>query len=176
MIARDFSDRASGVFRQARDSISEDCRQMHAEHSAKGLLGSGATAKRAISIFKDRMSEALDQILEEIAKVVEHRGRRWSAAMSAVASALDEELLAAPILLEPSFRLARLGRGSSRRAAQDLIDRAADELRKQLSEFCEGWTAPPPRRWPERHPLIYALMLVVVGSLIGAAVSQIMPK
>lgn len=99
-----------------------------------------------------------------------------AAAMSAVASALDEELSAAPILLEPSFRLAKLGRGSSRSAAQDLIDRAGDELREQLSEFCEGWTAPQPKRWSERHPLIYALVLLVVGSLIGAAVTQIMPK
>lgn len=172
---KDYRSRATDILRQAQDRVSADCRQMHAEHSAKGLLASGSTAKRAVSIFQERMSEALTQILGEIAKIIEHRGREWSAAMSAVASALDEELSAAPALLEPSFRLARVGEGSAQSAAHALIDRASQELRQQLSEFSEGWTAPEPKRWSERHPLLYAVMLLVAGSLIGAMVTQILP-
>ena len=169
-----FDGRATFVFSQARERILEDCQHMHADHSAKGRLGSGSTAKQAVAIFQTRMSEALCQVLEEVSKLIEHRGKAWNDAMAAISRALETELSRANDLLAPSFKLARIDGPSADRAVRDLIDKAGSDLRAEVNGFKEGWTSPQPKRWPERNPVPYAIMLLAAGSIIGWIITQLM--
>ena len=162
-----FDGRAAFVFSHARERILEDCRVMHADNSAKGRLGSGSTATQAVDIFLKRMSKAVDQVLEEASKLIEHRGKAWNDAMAAISKSLEAELSRASELLQPSFKLARIDGTSAYKAVGDLIDKAASDLRAQVNEFKEGWTSPQPKRWPERHPITYAILLLFAGSMIG---------
>jgi hypothetical protein len=171
----DVATRAKSVFAQARARIGDDCDQMHATHAAKGLLGSGATVKLAVRAFHARSSEALKQLLEEIAKRVEHRGRAWAKAMSAVSLGLDEQIALAPEILAKSFKLARVSGTATEQATAGLISKAGQDLHAQLAEFRDGWTAPKAKRWQERHPVFYALFLLVAGSIIGATIAHFAP-
>jgi hypothetical protein len=161
--------RAASLFTSARDQIIVECKAMHAQHSARGLLGSSVTAKRAIGIYEAVSRATLNQILAEVANRIEHRGQRWTTAMADVRSALEEHIAAAAEPLEPSFKVARLN-DAVRQALGTLIDDAGDALRSELDAFAEGWTAPQPKKWNERHPLVYAILLLVAGAIIGAAV------
>jgi hypothetical protein len=177
-VPADFAARASCLFKHAQELVEEDCQQIAADHSAKGLLRSGATAKRAIGSFKERMSCALEQALSEAAKRVEHRGRAWVAAMEAISQALEEAILAAPQLLGPTFQLARASEGNAAKAVGALLDDVAGRLREQLDAFREGWTAPRPKKWSERYPFVYAVFLLLIGSavfllLIGSMVGAL---
>ncbi|QTH23461.1 hypothetical protein HRJ34_08175 [Rhizorhabdus wittichii] len=163
-------DRAAIVFGQARQVVLSDCKAMHAEHSAKGLLGSGATAKKAIRIYKDRSSEALRQLLDETANRLQHRGRKWQSAMSDLETELTAHMQEAPAVLDPSFKLARLRGEGADEAVRQLISTASDDLKKELCAFRDGWTAPQPKRWYERHPIAYALILLIIGALITKAI------
>lgn len=111
-----FESRANLVFSQARARILEDCVRMHADHSAKGRLGSGSTARQAILIFQKQMNEALGQVLREASKLIEHRGKAWGDAMTAISNALETELLGAQELLAPSFKLAGIDAPSAETA------------------------------------------------------------
>jgi hypothetical protein len=172
----DIERRAAVLFSQAREAIDTECRAMHAEHSAKGLLGSGATAKRAVAIFASQLSKALNQAMAEVAMQVEHRGKAWTVAMAVLSKGLETQIAGAQEVLAPSFRLARLPGPSAQKAVQDLIDKCGDDLREELRAFEEGWTAPKAKGWSERHPVAYAILLLLLGSLVGAIITRLLPS
>ena len=173
----DFRIRATQLFEMAREQIKQDCDVMHANHSAESRLGSGDTAIAAIEIYEKRMSEALNQLLSEVAKVINHRGRAWTRTMTAIRDVLQELEPQAEHILAASFKLARVeGKGGARKAVNELLAKCARNLLQELEGFNLGWTSPSPQRWTERYPIIYAVFLVVLGALISALVQQLWPK
>lgn len=176
MASMDFGARATHLFAEARRKVEHDCRGMHADHSARGLLASGNTIIRAVEIFGTRSGEALDQSLVEIAARIDHRGRRWSAAMAQVGEALDDQIAAAPALLESSFKLAGADiRTGAERAGLGKIDEAGAELRHRLASFRDGWTSPAGKPWRERHATVYAVLLLLCGAVAGQGVKVLLP-
>lgn len=173
---QDIAERAKFVFGQARDRIAEDCNQINADLSAKGAFGGSATATLAIRAFQTRSSEALKQLLGEVAKAVEHRGRAWAKVMGTLSGALEEQIASAPQTLSKSLGVIRTISGSGERAINDLIAKAGEDLRAELAEFRDGWTAPRAKRWTERHPVIYALFLLVIGTIAGAVATYVLPS
>lgn len=160
--------RAVDVFTDAANLIVADCNAIAADHSAKGLLASGATAKRAVSAFETRSMEALTKVLSEVANRIDHRGRRWRREMAEVERALDEHIQSAPELLDHPFQLAKLSE-SGRQAALQLVDWSAHALRKEFGAFRDGWTSPRSRPWRERNAAWYALLLIIAGAIVGQA-------
>ena len=165
--------RAVEVFTDAANQIVTDCKQIAADHSAKGLLGSGVTAKRSVAAFEERSRESLKQILSEVANVVDHRGRRWRREMAEVDRALEEHILSAPDLLADNFRLARLRSAGAQEAANQLIERSAQDLRKDFSAFRDGWTSPRSRPWRERNAAVYAIILIFIGALVSQSATWV---
>lgn len=155
--------RAQELFGRAHSAIADDFQGMFADHSAKGRLGSGTTIIRAIEIFRRRMSEALTQIQTEVGGQVEHRGRRWRAANRAVLAALEHATQGREAMFADVVLLSR-AEGAAERVMNERLDEVVQDLRRQLSEFAEGWTAPRPRGWHERHPVFYAAISALVGA------------
>jgi hypothetical protein len=150
---------------------------MHADHAAKGLLASGATAKKAVKIFETETSAAITKAGGEAASIIQSRGAAWTKAMKAIHVALEQQIADAMEILAASLRLARIDRSTATGAAvQKLIDEAAARLRAELTAFEDGWTAPKPKMWNERHPILYAVALLILGSLVGAAIAYLVPK
>jgi hypothetical protein len=148
---------------------------MHAEHSAAGRLGSGATAKASVTIFEQHTASALDQLHVEVAKRIEARGRAWSNAMGEVQMSLETAIVEGSALVGPSLRLAGAEIGSARDAADRLLQEAADRLREHHAAFSDGWTAPVGKTWRERHPNLWGGGAWIVGALMGALISQAIP-
>ncbi|MCP6324241.1 hypothetical protein NL453_27835, partial [Klebsiella pneumoniae] len=77
---------------------------------------------------------------------------------------MDDHVAQAPAVLERTFVLAGIEPGAAQAAANKLLSAVAENLRAQINEFEEGWTSPVPKRWNERFPVTYALLLLVAGS------------
>lgn len=163
--------RAVDVFTVAANQIVTDCKEIAADHSAKGLLGSGATAKRSVTAFESRSKEGLRQILGEVANRIDHRGRQWRREMAEVERALEDHICSAPELLADNFRLARLRSAGAQDAANQLIEWSAQDLRKEFAAFRDGWTSPRSRPWRERNAAAYAVILILVGALVSQCVT-----
>lgn len=162
------TERAKGVFAEAASQIAKDCKAMMAEHSAAGRLQSGATVIRAVEIFETRSTEALTQILDEVSKQIETRGTQWNEAMGAIGLALREHVGNAPAILEPPFKVSGIIGKSGEASAMQRIEAASSNLQNQLDAFRQGWTSPPSKPWNERHPVKWALGLMLLSSLTGA--------
>lgn len=88
--------------------------------------------------------------------------------MGTIASALEDHLKTGIETIEPALQMAGAPEGSSaRRAVTEMLATVSDDLRRELKAFQDGWTAPIPKSWQERHPVIYALMFVVIGAILG---------
>lgn len=147
---------------------------MITDHSARGQLQSGATIKEALRFFEEQSSRVLARTLNEAGKLVEHRGLKWRAAMDGIEEALTAHLENAHAYLQPTINLAdRHTTSSVSSAVDERLANTGARLRAQLEEFREGWTAPVPKMWKDRHPFWYALMLIVIGALIGAVLRSL---
>lgn len=88
--------------------------------------------------------------------------------MAAIAGALEDHLKTGIETIEPALNMVGAPEGSSaRRAAIEMLATVSDDLRSELKAFQDGWTAPIPKSWQERHPVIYALALLVIGAIVG---------
>lgn len=162
--------RANSLFERARNDTAIDIRRILAENSAKGLLRSGATAKQAVAAYGKNTSTALAQLLDEVAKRINHRGRDWNKAMGEIGLALDAQFDLAGTTIEPALMVAGASDGSARRAVDDMIATVANDLREQLTEFDQGWTSPNPMKWTDRQPVLYATALLLAGAVAGELV------
>lgn len=170
----DFEKRSRDKFSLANQTLSSQIDAMIADHSAKGVLKSGATAKKAITLFESNTRAALDEILSEQAKLIEHRGREWTSAGLGIRAALEEQIASSKQVIERPLRMAGANTDNAASKAVDgLLSDAGARLRSRLDEFLEGWSAPVPKGWNERHPIAYAVTLLLVGALVGALTNAI---
>ncbi len=166
-----FRGRAKTAFARSLKESTTGIDVMLGEHSAKGRLQSGATIIAAISIFEECSHRALNQVLLEAAKLIEHRGRKWARAMAGISTALDQHMADAPEFLEPTIRLAdQRNTASIAKAVEERLAEAGAQLRAQLQDFQQGWTAPVHKPWKERHPILYPIAMLILGALITLAV------
>lgn len=169
---RKFQARTQTAFARAVDDMDAAINTMMADHSAKGRLQSGATIIRALEIYEMHSRQALEQTLGEAAKLIEHRGRKWSAAMDGIAEALEHQLSQAQEYLAKARRVAdRENSPSISPAIDEHLAGIALRLRGQLADFRDGWTAPVPKLWKDRHPLIFQFALLIFGAAVALAAS-----
>lgn len=169
-----YRERAWTAFERAVARMQGEFDPMLPEFAAKGRLGSGATIKAAIRVFEQRSAEALDGTLAEAAKLIEHRGRKWAAAMAGIVDALDQHLARAGDALKYPLQAGnRDGSEAAALRADELVSEAGTRLNTRLSDFRDGWTAPTPKLWKDRHPVWYALFLLVIGAVVGAAIRSL---
>jgi hypothetical protein len=169
-----FEKRSRDKFSSANQVLISQIDAMIADHSYKGVLKSGATVKKAVALFEASSSSALDEILQELSKLIEHRGRDWSRAGSGIRNALEDQIAGANEVLERPLTLADANSANAAsQAVSELLSAVGARLRSQLDEFLEGWSAPVPKAWNERHPFAYAIALLLIGAIIGAVANAI---
>ena len=166
----DFQQRATANFRISREVMATEISAMAAALSAKGNLGGSATLNRSVAIFEEESRKALAQTLEELAKLIEHRGAEWRRAIAEIKAALEAHVANAPAVLERPLHWSRSTPDSAAaRAIDGQIRRAAERLCAQLEQFAEGWTAPKGKLWKERHPYLDRILFMLIGAVITVA-------
>ncbi|API58742.1 hypothetical protein BSL82_04950 [Tardibacter chloracetimidivorans] len=164
--------RADKIFARCRENVQDDINAILAEHSAVGRLQSGATITRTVRAFETRSAEALGTIFESVTTRTDHRGREWRKMLNDVQEALDAQMDAAPDFLKRTFLVAKK---DGPQLAEPLLAAARATLNGILAEFRDGWTSPRPKPWNERHPVIYAIGLLILGAIAGTAVNHLIP-
>jgi len=153
----------------------EAIRQIWADHAAKGLLFSGATAKRAI-----RSSEALgDKLVAYGIEKLEvacrgawvSRGQLKAITKNEVSEGIGR---LADVTLDAVKNLKI--EGAALRECERLLEEARGRLLRKVDEHFAGWTIGA-KTWVERHPLLKwvgvstaggagAVLLTVLGAWI----------
>jgi hypothetical protein len=147
---------------------------MLGKHSAMGRLQSGSTIVAALDIFEEHSAQALDQVLSEAAKLIEHRGSKWTAALSGIEEALSQHLALRQPPIEHVRRLAdRQNMPSVNQAIEERLGGIRRRLEMRLADFRDGWTAPPPKLWKDRHPFLHAVILLLIGAAFGFAANLV---
>lgn len=138
--------RANEIFAEARKQIQADYKAIKVKHTTN----SDAITSALASSFDEHSNQALQQILDETANRIDHRGCKWRSEMKVVEHALNEYITSAPNFLLPLV----------------LVDNLGANLPRQFSAFRDGWTSPRSRPWHERHAVLYAILLLVAGALV----------
>ena len=169
-----FRTRAASRFDRGLHELKNALEKMTGEHNAAGRLQSGATAVVAVGIFEEHSGSTLDQTLLEAAKLIEHRGWRWKAAMIGIDKALQDHLRRTRDHIEhPLSHACVEGSPSASAMVDQRIAAMSARLAFKFAEFRDGWTAPPPKLWKDRNPFLYGVALLVAGALIGALVTTL---
>lgn len=162
-------DRAARLFGKAIEAEQHQIKAVLADHSAKGLLKSGVTIKRSVAAYEETTSAALAEALAGIAKRTDKRGWKWKDMIAEVEGRLEQHMSDGPARLKKTLLLAH---ENGLALAEPLFAKANRNLRNQIHEYREGWSAPAGKAWIERHPVVYALL----SALVGAALSQAVEK
>lgn len=163
----DFQQRATANFQISREAMATEISAMAAALSAKGNLGGSVTLNRSVAIFEEESRKALAQTLEELAKLIEHRGAKWRRAIAEIKAALEAHVAHASAVLERPLHWSRSAPDSAAaRAVDGQIRKLAERLCAQLEEFAKGWTAPKGKPWKERHPYLDRILFMLIGAAI----------
>jgi hypothetical protein len=168
---REKSDR---VFAAAAAKIVQGQKEMHADHAAKHLLRSGNTIVEAVRIYEVETAMGIDACADAVAKRLEGRGRAWGKAMDDVRDALAAHTATGGKLVSSSTNIA--ARGDPDRILTPLLGEANGRLEQRLRDYAEGWTSPKGRKWNDRHPLLYAVAMMVIGSIVTAAIGVVVAR
>ena len=161
-------DRSARLFAEAAAVEAERINAMLAEHSKFGRLRSGVTIQRAVAIVGEATNDALMTALNGIAKRAESRGRLWRSMIGEVEIELSAHLDAAPTRIHKMLQMIPDGE----RLAEPLFQTIKQDMSNRVIEYREGWVAPMGRGWHERHPIVYAIALVILGAIVGQAVEK----
>ena len=167
-------EKADRVFAAAAAKIVQGQKAMHADHAAKHLLRSGNTIVEAVRIYEAETSTGIDECADALAQRLESRGGAWNKAMGDVRDALAAHTAKGVELISSSTGIA--ARGDPERLVTPLLEEANGRLEQRLRDFAEGWTSPKGRKWNDRHPVLYAIAMMVIGGIVTAAIGAAVAK
>lgn len=164
---RQAATRYERLFREARRQFDLEVSAIFARHAADGQLQSGKTIKVVVRALDDATLAAISEALAGIAAVTDHSGAKRRRLLNT----LIESLLAHHVLIlaEARARITKLGLGSDFKHAIPLIWAARERHDEKITDFREGWTAPTGTPWKDRHPIIFALIVALIGVAVGWA-------
>jgi hypothetical protein len=161
------TDRLTRLFNDAEDNLNSKVEAIFADHAAKGCLRSGATIKAAVGALDETTAATVNEALNGIAAITEHSGHKRKRLLSK----LDESLTTHHARAEKIVRtrIESIGLGSAFRHARPLIENTTSKHHALICDFRDGWTAPAEKRWNDRHPILFAIIVAIVGAAFGAA-------
>lgn len=167
-------ERSRQLLAQSNDELHRALDAMYGDHLLHGRLSSGLTGREAIRIYQEVRGAALAECCDALAKRVAHRGRNWRSGMDEIREALNSTFEGDEVYLDALRLNMRCQQGDPvDMGLRVLLQEARAALHKELDAFAEGWTSPSPKAWHERNPVIYAMILLLLGALIGALVSKL---
>lgn len=162
--------RDARVFREAQRRLELEIRAITHRNAAKGLLKSGATIRQIVRALDETTVMALIEALDGIATVTEHSRRKRNRLLDQLQASLTSHHAQARALAQESIE--RIGLGNEFKHAVPLIEEAEQRHREKIADFEEGWTAPAGKPWKNRRPLLFAILVALIGAAAGVALKS----
>jgi hypothetical protein len=147
----------------------EDCSALQARLGASGSFGGSPGVSFALKAFEARAIPAVEKMLQEIAHAVRTRSKEWYRLHEHA-----EELIDLFFGTLGDSAEAQMFRGSG---VSGIGNRHAPvilgKLKGLITLHGAGWSAPEPEPWAQRHPIVYAMLLLIAGVVAGAVVNPI---
>jgi hypothetical protein len=157
------------LLNEAEECLTTDLKTLYADHSAKGLLRSGATIKRAVAFYEVRMIEAVDQCCQAISIQHSKGGFLWRRRFHTLTHFLKVYFQSTDDAIDPAIKIAgKDGDSSAGKAGLALFRAAQGRLLLRVSDYAEGWTADNAKPWHEKNPVKWALLLLLIGAVATA--------
>ena len=162
------SQRINLLLSDARLEWVRRCASIKSELSARGQFGGSVGYRMGINAFESILADAVKSALAEIGNGVPTRRKDWDWAhqllitrmrenFSDVGKMCAEQLVRSPMDLTEGERL---------------LERALKHAEATIAAHQIGWTAPPAKGWNERHPIQFAIGLLALGAVAGAAATK----
>jgi hypothetical protein len=162
--------RFNKIFTEHHHALLQRLAAITADHAAKGLLKSGATAKRYNQAMQDELITAIGEALELVSKKTDHAGRKRTRMLDHLrvqvrhAGKYYGDSLAGKVNMV-------VGASGDANAAfeqlrRDSLKRALDEVDK----YDDGLTAPKDVRWHQRHPILTGAVAALITAIVGTIV------
>lgn len=162
-MADNVTDWATAKFNQALHSAKVDLAKAQAEMTHSGQANNGRSAFPLCAIYFDHTRRTLQACTDGIATKFPNDGRARKGAVAELRPVLQVHLDRGVDTVCEYLS----GRGSTREIAARHFNERRGDAEADLEQFAQGWTAPIAKGWHERHPVWWALLLLVVGAAIG---------
>jgi hypothetical protein len=158
--------RSRRVFNQAERILGEKIEAIRHRNSARGLLKSGPTIKAFVCAADEQTDRAVAEALEGISAVTQHSAPKRKKLLKELRNALSIHHITMYQRVKSATE--GIGLASDFKHAVPLIKKVETRHYERITDFAEGWTAPPERPWHERHAILVALGTGVAAALVGA--------
>ena len=138
-------------------------RSSRAQLSARGVNGS-PVFKRAVLDFSEICEEMLNQILQEVGNKYDKKSDR-DKSLDILIQLLKIEFSSVP---KDICEMSQMKVDQYLVAAEQEIASIKSVLEGRIVAFKGGWTSPKPQGWHNRHPIFYAIALLLIGAIFSS--------
>ena len=145
-----------------------DCSDIGGEMLKAGRWGSSAMISALCAAFKTRAHDSLEQALRETSNTIGSRRKAWDKALDALSDAIHSEFadVEAMVIGQSQGSMIKIpAQGLS--LANRLVSNTISALIAEVEAYRVGWSSPAPEKFTERHPVLWPLILLLIGTLIG---------
>lgn len=161
--------RIENIFADLKLDWTRDCNSLQAKLAVTGNFGGSVGVDQAMSAFEARALEVTQAMLGEIANAVRVRNKLWHRLHD---YALDLVPHFFADLHQEAEAMMYRGKGVSgiaeRRAGLILA-----KMNAMITLHAAGWSAPEPEHWTQRNPVTYAIIMLLLGAIAGAAAAPL---
>jgi hypothetical protein len=154
------------LIEEASREIPQRLKSLYADLSAKGLLKSGATIKRAVMLTDEMLRGTVDACLQAVSTVTSVPGSKRDYLLNLLYNHIV--ILLNLTKFHVAGDLSRFGFESD--MVLPLLEEVRVQRLSQIEQYRAGWTAPAKKTWKERHPTLHDIALVLVSGGVGVVV------
>lgn len=151
-----------------------ECSAIQTEMTKAGRWGSGAMVTAICSAFRLKAREAVEQALRETSNAIRSRGSAWNSALDALSELIHSEFANVEKMAIGQCQGTSIRVPDQMRAhAKGLISNTLSALVAEIEAYRVGWSSPKPEKFTERHPVLWPIMLILIGATLGLLVEPL---
>lgn len=156
--------RALLILGTAVDDWLKDTRDLATKTGPTGGLGSDVALMDALYLFRVRSEPQLAHVLEIVSNAVAGRGRSWARAHEIVKEAIDERYRE---VADWTIGMGFAATESQREHVAHSVDVRLATLKAEVDAHQYGLTRERLADFPQRRPVLWALILLLAGVAVG---------
>ena len=165
--------RALLVLGRAVDDWLLDARRIGAAAGPAGNLSSDQTLLEVLSAFRERSEPRLDEILNQVSNALRGRGRTWNQSLDIVQVAIEERY---GMIAEWTIGMGFASTDEQKSHARQFIEAHLNKMKADVEGYRFGFTERKLEDLTQRRPVLWAGILLIMGAIVGALASEVIPR